>query len=452
MSSHQLAYPQKRRSTRIEQTVPLVVQGVGALREPYQEQVSTLTISCHGCTYQSKHEVIQGETVYLDIKPSSGQSVGYSSKARVKWAQKVAAKDRPFQIAVELENAGNVWGIAAPPTDWFPPQLPEATEAAGSGRELKVVSRKEQQIVAVPDGGAGRITAAEKKEAPGASAAPLAQLMFGLSEQIQTMAAEAAASALISEKGRLLDEFRSQIREEAIKTIQSAVMASKDVIIRQAMKDLSEAHEAGARSNYATWMKKVQLDMESARQHVVTQESEASQRLDGMAGGAIERVKRNMETIRTETVERFVTRLREQVVPTLSEAKDSIQKLEASGTAFKRESEAISAAFDHQLENRANSSLARAHEELEKYSITIAVKTNETLVNLYQNFEKAAQESMESVLATLGSQMNSMMQEKAAEVSRQFSDGIEDYTRSYLDSISKSIAQIPHNFPVHSGQ
>ena len=40
------------------------------MREPYQEQVSTLSISCHGCTYQSKHEVIQGETVYLDIKPA----------------------------------------------------------------------------------------------------------------------------------------------------------------------------------------------------------------------------------------------------------------------------------------------------------------------------------------------------------------------------------------------
>ena len=69
MSTHQLAYPQKRRSTRIDQAIPVVVQGIGALRQPFQEQVSTLSISCHGCSYQSKHEVIQGETVFLDIKP-----------------------------------------------------------------------------------------------------------------------------------------------------------------------------------------------------------------------------------------------------------------------------------------------------------------------------------------------------------------------------------------------
>ena len=114
MSTHQLAYPQKRRSTRIDQAIPVVVQGVGALREPFQEQVSTLSISCHGCSYQSKHEVIQGETVFLDIKPPTNGAVGYSGKARVKWAQKLGANERTYQIAVELERAGNVWGIAAP--------------------------------------------------------------------------------------------------------------------------------------------------------------------------------------------------------------------------------------------------------------------------------------------------------------------------------------------------
>ena len=41
-------------------------------------------------------------------------SAGCSSKARVKWAQKLGGKERCFQIAVELETAGNVWGVAFP--------------------------------------------------------------------------------------------------------------------------------------------------------------------------------------------------------------------------------------------------------------------------------------------------------------------------------------------------
>src|SRR5215469_4398291 len=127
--SSQLAYAQKRRSTRLEQAIPLTVQGVGALREPYQEQVATTSVSCHGCSYLSKNEVIQGETVYIDLPANKG-AAGTSSRARVKWVQKTNNKDRAYQIAVELDIAGNIWGIPAPPEDWFAIQAPKAAEAA----------------------------------------------------------------------------------------------------------------------------------------------------------------------------------------------------------------------------------------------------------------------------------------------------------------------------------
>jgi len=447
VSSHQFAYSQQRRSTRIEQAMPVLVQGVGALREPYQEQVSTLSISCHGCTYQSKHEVIQGETVYLDIKPPTKGSVGYSSRARVKWVQKLGAKDRAFQIAVELEIAGNIWGVATPPKDWFPLRIPEAAELANSGRELKVVTRKEPQVAPAADAGSDRISPLERKEASASPIAPLAQFMVGFGEQIQTMASEAAAAALGNEKSRLLEEFRAQLREEAVKAIQSAISASKEIISRQALKDLNAANEAGARSNYALWMKKIEQDMESARQHMLTQAKEVNRRIDGLAVSAIERVQQNMETSRSEAVDRFVSRLRDQVAPMLTEAKDFLQKLQASETAFKRESETIYTGLENHLTFSANASLEKSQQDLEKSSSAIAAKTNETLFNLYQNFENAAQGNVESLLASLGSQMTRILQEKASEVSREFSAGLEGYTRSYLESIGKSIAELPQNMP-----
>ena len=452
MSSHTFAPAHQRRSTRIEKAMPILVQGVGAMREPYQEQVSTQTISCHGCTYQTKHEVIQGETVFLDIKPLNHGSVGYSSRARVKWVQKLGSKDRAFQVAVELEVAGNIWGVVSPPADWIPAKMPEAMEPAISGRELRVVTRKDQQAVTTQEAGSDRASHSEGKDAAASPIAPLTQLMVGLGEQIQAMASEAASAALIKEKSRLLEEFRAQLRDEAIKTIQSAISASKEVIARQALKELSDAQEAGARNTYAVWMKKVEQDMESARQHVLTQGKEVSQRLDGMAVSTIERVQRNMETTRTEAVDRFVSRLRDQVEPMLVEAKDSIQKLEASGTSFKKESEAIYAGLENHLEFSANASLAKAQEELEKNSTAIAAKTNETLLKLYQDFGKAAQNNVETLLASIGSQMTKILQEKAAEVSREFSAGLEGYTRNFLESIGKSIAEIPRNMPGHSRQ
>ena len=451
MSSHQFAHAQQRRSTRIEKAMPIIVQGVGALREPYQEQVSTLSISCHGCTYQTKHEVIQGEIVFLDIKPPNNSSVGYSSRAQVKWVQKIGARDRAFQVAVELETAGNVWGIPTPPGDWFPAKMPETIEPANSGRELRVVTRKEQAIAPPPSGGSNQNSLPERIDAAAVSIPPIAQMMVGLGEQIQKMASEAAAAALVQEKSRLLEEFRAQIRNEALKTIQSAIAASKGVIARQALKDLSEAQEAGARSNYALWMKKIENDMESARQHMLSQVKEVTRHIDGIAGSTIERVKRNMETSRSEAVDRFVSRLRDQVAPMLAEAKDSMHSLEARKTAFRKESEAIYAGLENQLEYSANASVGHAQEELEKNTAAIATKTNETLVNLYQDFERAARENVTSLLSSVGSQMTGILQERAAEVSREFSTGLEGYTRGYLESIGKSIAEIPQNMPGRTG-
>jgi hypothetical protein len=452
MSTHQLAYPQKRRSTRIDQAIPVVVQGIGALREPFQEQVSTLSISCHGCSYQSKHEVIQGETVFLDIKPPTNGAVGYSGKARVKWAQKLGANERTYQIAVELERAGNVWGIAAPPEDWVPFQISKTIEPGASGRELKVVTRKDQQVASAPNNGSDRASQLVINEAAASSIPPLAQLMLGLSDQIQTMASEAALTALGKEKGRLLEEFRVQIREEAVKSIQSVIAASKDVIVHQAMKELSEANIASARDSHALWRKQIVQDLESARQHMLVQGKEMSQRMDAMAVSTIERVQSTVDTTRNEAVDRFVSRIRDQIAPMLEVAKDALQRLEGAETALRKESEAIFAGIENQLAFNTNESLAKAQEDLEKNAAAHTAKTNETLVKLYQDFEKAAQNNVESLLASFGSQMTKVLQEKAAEVSREFSTGLEGHTRSYLESIGKSIGEITQNMPGHSRQ
>ena len=67
MATSHLAYEEKRRSIRIDQTILLTVRGMDAFRTPYVEMVPTLTLSCHGCRYRSKHEVILGNLVLLEL-------------------------------------------------------------------------------------------------------------------------------------------------------------------------------------------------------------------------------------------------------------------------------------------------------------------------------------------------------------------------------------------------
>ena len=450
MSSRQIAYVQKRRSTRIYNAIPLVIQGSDAFRAPYVEQVSTVTVNCHGCRYQSKYEVIQGDIVSLEVKQSSEGSATCSCQAQVKWVQRLLAKNSCFEIAVELAAPGNIWGIASPPDDWLAAQMPNVIDPATSGRELRVVTRTEQQMAPTPDEGSGRASHLDINDTVASPIPSLAQLMVGLGEQIQIMASEAATAALIKEKSGLLDAFRVQLRDEATKTMQSVILSSKEDFARRALKELNEAHEAGARTNYARWMKKIEQDMESARQHMMIQGKEVSQRIDSMAVSTIERVQRNMETTRIEGVDHFVSRLRDQVAPLLAEAKDALQTLAASEITFKKESQAIYAGLQNQLESSANASLAKAHNELDKSSTAVAAKTNETLLKLSQNFEKTAQENLQSLLASIGSHITKILEERTAEISREFSTGLEGYTRSYLEFIGKSIAEIPQNPSGHS--
>jgi hypothetical protein len=460
VSSRQVAYAQKRRSTRIDQAVPVAVQGLGAFREPYQEQVSTLTISCHGCAYHSKYEVIQGEDVYLDVRSSTDGSSHGSARARVKWVQNLGAKGG-FQIAVELEAPGNVWGVASPPEDWFPVRVPIAIEPAASGRELRVVARTEPQnsgglqvqpapVAPVQEGGSSRATQLERNDSAESPFASLAQMMAGMGEQIQVMASKAATMALTEQKSRFLDEFRLTLREEAVKAIQSVLFAAKADFTRLAVKELNEAHEAGARANYARWIIKIEQDMEDAKQKMTNQAQEASQRLDSMAASTIERVQHSMEASRSEAVDRFVSRLREQIAPMFAEAKDTLQTLAASETAFKNESYVIRARLESQIETSASSSLAKVHEELDKNSAAVAANTTETLLKLSQDLEKATRDNLQPLLASMGSHVTQTLQDRTAEISREFSSGLEAQTRSYLEFIANSIAEIAKNTPGHS--
>jgi hypothetical protein len=108
----------KRRSSRIVQAVPLVVRGVDALGRAFVERTSSLIINCHGCRYQSKHYVLKNMWVTLEIPhPDTGQPPR-QVRGRVAWIQRPRTVRQLFQVALELELPGNVWGIGFPPEDW----------------------------------------------------------------------------------------------------------------------------------------------------------------------------------------------------------------------------------------------------------------------------------------------------------------------------------------------
>jgi len=110
----------KRRSSRVVQALPIKVQGVDALREPFTELTSTVMVSCHGCKYQSRHYVPKGTAVTLEIPRANPKYGPRTINGNVIWVQRPRHARELLHIGLEFETAGNVWDIPAPPEDWFP--------------------------------------------------------------------------------------------------------------------------------------------------------------------------------------------------------------------------------------------------------------------------------------------------------------------------------------------
>jgi hypothetical protein len=129
------------------QAVPITVSGVDALGQPFKERTTTVMVNCHGCKYQSKHYVPKNSIVTLEIPRMEPGVPPRIVPGHVVWVQRPRTVRELFQIGLEFEAAGNVWGIAFPPEDWVPSAEDEAAANAAPS-EIEVIV--ETKPVAAP--------------------------------------------------------------------------------------------------------------------------------------------------------------------------------------------------------------------------------------------------------------------------------------------------------------
>ncbi|MGA9885353.1 MAG: hypothetical protein WBQ34_16680 [Candidatus Acidiferrales bacterium] len=110
---------EKRRSTRVVQAVPIIVVGTDALGQPFRESTSTMMVDCYGCKFQSQNYVPKNSTVTMEIFHAPGWDRRVV-RGRVVWVQRPRTHRENYQIAMEMDVPGNVWGLAPGPSDWFP--------------------------------------------------------------------------------------------------------------------------------------------------------------------------------------------------------------------------------------------------------------------------------------------------------------------------------------------
>src|ERR1700730_1082239 len=237
----------KRRSTRIVQAVPLTVGGVDALGRPFSERTSTLIINCHGCRYQSKHYVLKNMWVTLEVPhPETGQPPR-AVRGRVAWIQRPRTVRQLFQVALELELPGNVWGIGFPPEDWF--AFPDAPQTDVAASPVQMGGRKESATPSAEEPQELRSSAASESDFN----LPLGAADAGGArepEKLRAFPAPAnttdASIQLARQVSRLLSDARRQIHAAAREAAEEAVSAE-----RRANADPWEQKIATAREEFS---------------------------------------------------------------------------------------------------------------------------------------------------------------------------------------------------------
>jgi len=288
---------QKRRTTRIVQAVPLTVTGVDALGRPFQERTSTLIINCHGARYQSKHYVLKNMWVTLEVPHNESGREARSVRGRVTWIQRPRTVRELFQVGVELEVSGNVWGIAFPPGDWYP--FPEAGAASNLG--IPSPSETSQPAREPEDWSTTEIAPAVESRGPEAvednvrvlplpaaadasmqMARQVARLVAEAKLQIQSAARESANHAVAAETRPLLAALQTQLDDAAERSVAAAVAAHIEKSREETLQRMENERETGMAAMLEKLSGELDLRLNQARAQMDAQltEVEGARRAD----------------------------------------------------------------------------------------------------------------------------------------------------------------------------
>ena len=356
---------QKRRSTRIAQAVPISVAGVDALGQPFKERTTTVMVNCHGCKYQSKHYVPKNSVVTLEIPRMEPAFPPRIVQGHVVWVQRPRTVRELFQIGLEFETAGNVWGIAFPPEDWFPCE----DEKAAAGSAASAGSSEEIDM---------DVEVEKHEPAPVGVSTPSATELPPSSLEVPSASAPAVSASGIASP--------SASGESKIHVMPSPAMSTSEAqaaIARQMAQIVAEAKETLDKTLRRGALTAINEEMTVVRQQLDAQMHETVERA----------MKASMERISESEVKKLVQQVANKAAAIVEEARLASEAQVAQIDTRVREAvkQATTEAAE-QAANRATSHMAAAAEEMRK-----AAEAN--LQAVEERTRKASQEAVSQAAA-----------------------------------------------------
>ena len=386
---------QKRRSTRIVQAVPITVTGVDALGQPFKERTTTVMVNCHGCKYQSKHYVPKNSMVTLEVpRPEAGQK--RTTQGRVVWVQRPRTVRELFQIGLEFEVAGNVWGIAFPPEDWT-----SSVDEAGAGSTTPYAAADPKLSVttlsAVPDPAAPPIVSDKKPEAAAtvpqpltpvkvaakpsapAPAHPVSAPPSGSTEAPKTPAAPTPSSVLPQAPAPAAPTKASAPLSSAVPPVAATLAAAtEDSKIHVVPVPSTTADMQGPLARQMAQMvdevkEKLDKSLRRGAEAAITEEMAlARQQLDSQLHEAIEKaIKVSMERVSESSVKKVVQQAADRTAAIVEEARKATET--SAIHLDEKIREAVQQAVSHAAEQAATQAAQQAAEHTAAHSLKQAV-------------------------------------------------------------------------------
>jgi hypothetical protein len=444
-----------RRSTRVNRAIRLAVAGVDSFRGPYNEEVSTVTVNCHGCKYESKRDVLPNALVILELNGKGEDSKPISTRGHVRWTQRPTEHGGMFQTAIELDEPGNIWGIDSPPSDWLPFCGFRSPAGEESKPKMVAVLRPEAAPTATKQkhGKAVNSQATESVPSPSSDTRPVSQLIGGFQQQMESMLSEAAEAVVRERATTLLDDLRAGLRQEVTRVVAEATSSRAGSWIDQSLKQMNQLGEETARSRHAQWTKKIETDLQQALNRMEMRHRELEDLSERLVKKAQDRLQGFLEASRKDAVNRIIARLKEESAPVI----DHARKVAADLTKREEEIEKICQQYveksavqieesctrlDKQFEMILRERLDTARIELGRAASAAANSALESVRASSRQQEAGAEARLRGALEPVTEDALGILREKAASISRQFAEEMSHYSRSHLEFVSGAISEL----------
>ena len=330
-----------RRSTRIDFVTPIILVGRDASGQPFREETATSIVNLHGAKIATTHHIMVGMIVSLE-NPRTGQG----GKAVCVQVLDTPPGQSRHDVAVQLVQPGNMWGVENPPPDW-------GTVEAELGGSLPV---------------------AESRSKPAATfMKPMTAASVTSALATGRMEADAQSAELEKRAARLIDSVLEILRIQADAAVRNSVQE-----LEKRVEGLMAAVEPRFRERAEQASEELELTLDTFR----------TEAMGEVVREALQGFQQALEALTAEADARITRR-----------AEESMAALEAALRTFQQRQETATAEAAGDITRRAEQALADFDAALQTFRADVGDELAARREEVVQSTEEALRTRMAVVLS-----------------------------------------------------